>query len=682
MHIRLVMIFCHCILFTLPILANPIDSLLEILPTILDPEKKIDILLSLSSFSTYDDHLKQFDYANQAYEIFHKNQIANDSLLAEVLYYLGSANESINQNKVALQLFDQSANISKKLALDNLDFYIFNNKGIVYDKIGYFDLAIENYQKALKIAETKQDADKIGIAANNIAIIYTTLKDYDKAQELLQKSYAVSVEVGDEYGTAITLCNMGDVSFDQKNWDEATSYFSQALHIVDSLDINYGIAHANLYLGLTLQMKGQLELAKQHCLKAYEVAETYSFAEPLGRAALGLAELKLAKGEYLNSIVKAKEALNLIQKMNSKEVTAKVYKCLSENYEAIGDFAKALTYRQQYEIEQDSLFDEERIANFSALEYRFNTKKKDAENSLLKAKQLRNEATIKQQSIIAWAIGSILLLFGLSTWVLFFQNKQKQRYNKKLKKEVAERTQHLQASNEKLSTANQELEQFAYITSHDLKEPLRNISGFSSLIQRNIKQEKYENLDEYLGFISQNTRQMHALIEDILAYSKVGNSKEMGKTTSLALIIENAKNDLHLLMEEKKGQIIYTNPTLVHKSASILLPFQVSMIFKNLIENGLKYNRHAKPIIKITHAIKNNFHVFNFRDNGIGINKEYHKKVFEMFKRLHHRGEYNGSGVGLAICKKVVQNLKGQLKIVQSDETGTNFVLKIPIHHK
>lgn len=682
MNLRWWVVFCHCLLFSFSSIANPIDSLEQVLSTTTDTKETIEILLNLSSATNYDNYDKHFNYANQAYKLYHQNNLKNDTLLAEVLYYLGSGNEAMNQNETALQLLNQSIEIAQDLNLHDLTFAILNLKGMLYDKIGHFDLSIENYQKALNSAEKYDNRENIARAANNIGIIYSTLKAYDKAEELLQKSYNACIEIKNEQGRAISLANIGDIHLEQENWDKAISFFEQSLIIMDSLKANYGIAHLNLNLGLALKKKGQLELAKQHCNKAYKIALAHNLTSTLSLSSLGLAEIKIAEGDYLNSVAKAKEALDILQKLNDKNGLSKVYKCLSENYEAIGDFEKSLNYRKQYEIEQDSFFDEERIANFAALSFQFESQKKDAENALLKAEQLKNEATIEQRTLIACAIGGFLILFGLSTWILFFQNRQKKKYNKMLKKEVAERTKHLQTSNEKLSIANQELEQFAYITSHDLKEPLRNISSFSSLIERRIRQEKYENLGEYLGFISQNTRQMHALIEDILAFSKIEDVEDQNKTTSLTMIIENAKSDLHLLIQEKQGQIVYEDPNLSDESANILLPFQVSMIFKNLIENGLKYNQNSTPIIKIAHRITDNCQIFTFCDNGIGIDKEYHEKVFEMFKRLHHRGEYNGSGVGLAICKKVAQNLKGQLEIVKSCGAGTTFELKIPIKRK
>lgn len=666
-------------LYVLPISASPIDSLLQVLYNTSEPASKVNILIELAHESVYDNHDKQLEYAMRAYELFNQSNIENDSLHAEVLFTLGDAHEINEQEEVALQLFNQSQIIAKRLSIKQLLYSIFNSKGLLYGKLGTFDLAIENYQKSLSMAEASGDTEGVSIASNNIALIYTDLKEFDKAKKLLKKSYDLSQVVGDTHGQAIALANTADIYFQQKDWDAAADNYQQALNIVDSMDIAYGIAHANLHLGLTYQKKGILEIAKKHCQKAYDISKKQGFQSKIGAAALGLAQIKLAEGDYQNSIAKAAEALEFAHQFKSKSQLSKVFKCLSENYEAMGDFEKALTYRQQYEIQRDSFFDEEKIAKFATLEYQFNTQKKEAENTLLKARMIKNKATLQQQTMITWGIGILVVLLTGLIWGLLHQNKLKQRYNQKLEQQVAERTQHLQQSNEKLSRANQELEQFAYITSHDLKEPLRNISGFSSLVKRNINQKKYENVEEYLDFIHQNTRQMHTLIEDILSYSKVGNSSEVHKTTSLALILENTKNDLHLLLTEKNGEITYLTPDLHNQSANILLPFQVSMIFKNLIENGLKYNKSRKPIIKIGYGIKEDAHIFTIQDNGIGIEKVYHEKVFEMFKRLHHRGEYTGSGVGLAICRKVVQNLKGGLTIAKSDIGGTTFELRIPI---
>lgn len=667
---------------TIPSFANTIDSLLLVLRQASQPAQKIHLLLQLADKSFYDAPQKQLNYTTQAFEHFQQAKLNNDSLLAEVIFAMGSAYEVNNRKKEAIGLYNQADSIANLLSIPWLNYAISNSKGMVYSDLGEFDTAIENYQEALNIAEKDNDRDGISAACNNIAILYTELKVYDKAQELLEKSYLLSQQTGDEHGRAIALSNMADIQIEKENWDKAIEYFHRSLAIVDSLNLQFGILHTNLKLGMVYQQKEMLEISEQYCQKAYKMAKELGFKSKIGMSALGLAEIKLAEGDHLNSISKAKEALEFVHQFNSKKQVADVFKCLSKNYEAIGDFKMALQYQKAHEIQQDSFFDEEKIAKFSALEYQFSTKKKEAENTLLKAQMLKKEATIEQRTMMVWVIGLVLLMFGLAIWFLYYQNKQRHRYNQQLEQQVAERTQHLELSNKKLSTANQELEQFAYITSHDLKEPLRNISGFSSLIRRNIQQSKYENIVEYLEFISQNTRQMHALIEDILSFSKVSKTTKVTKTISLALILEKVKNDLQLLISEKKGQIVYEDPKLQNHAAKILLPFQISMVFKNLIENGLKYNKHGSPKVTIGYMQKTDCHLFTVQDNGIGIDANYHQKVFEMFKRLHHRGEYSGSGVGLAICKKVVQNLNGEIKIRESAEVGTVFELEIPVSEK
>lgn len=243
---------------------------------------------------------------------------------------------------------------------------------------------------------------------------------------------------------------------------------------------------------------------------------------------------------------------------------------------------------------------------------------------------------------------------------------------KKQEKQTQELLDQLKEQNKKLNKVNQELEKFTYIASHDLKTPLRTISSFIGLMERKIQQEKYHQIPEYFEYVKTGAQQMHFLVTDILEYSKLSQTNNIHTEVKLNEVITRVIGQLDSLVQEKSARFqidplpkIYANRV------------QMNILFQNLIENGLKYNDSLPAKIKISHNHKANNHVIRIIDNGIGIKEEYQEKIFEMFQRLHTYDKYQGTGIGLSVCKKIVEQMNGKIE-VSSNEHGTTFSIRLP----
>lgn len=232
----------------------------------------------------------------------------------------------------------------------------------------------------------------------------------------------------------------------------------------------------------------------------------------------------------------------------------------------------------------------------------------------------------------------------------------------------------IEIQNEKLLQANVELEKFAYIASHDLKSPLRNISGFLSLMERKIKRGEIEDLLEDLGFAKRASQQMYKLIEDILRFSRMREQELSFELICMNDIITAVMYNLQTDIENKHVEIICETLPKIE-----INPQQTILLFQNLIENGVKYNKTECPIIKIKSKTEGAFIVLSVEDNGIGIASDYRDKVFEMFARLHNQQDYEGTGLGLAICKRIVQAHHGDIWMDSEEGKGTTFYVKLPI---
>jgi two-component system, NtrC family, sensor kinase len=226
----------------------------------------------------------------------------------------------------------------------------------------------------------------------------------------------------------------------------------------------------------------------------------------------------------------------------------------------------------------------------------------------------------------------------------------------------------------RLEKSNKELTDFAHIASHDLKAPIRGIMSFSQLFERR-NAAKFDDVDrEYFNFIKSNAKQSARLIDDVLSYSKIdknlGEPENIDLNTCLYMIELTLKN----LMQDKKAEIIFQYlPTLRGHSSLI------NQLFRNLIANGIKYNESTTPTVIIT--CKENKHghlVYAIKDNGIGIAPENKELVFAMFRRLHTQAEYEGSGIGLAFCSRIVDTYGGQIWIESEEGNGTTFFFTLP----
>ena len=241
--------------------------------------------------------------------------------------------------------------------------------------------------------------------------------------------------------------------------------------------------------------------------------------------------------------------------------------------------------------------------------------------------------------------------------------------------ETLERQQtQIQRQNQDLVNANQDLERFASMASHDLKSPLRNIGSFIGLIRRKIKKYEDNDLNEYLEFVEVSVQQMSHLIQDILEYSKIGNDEIHAEEVYLENVLSTVKSQLQHYIKERNATIESTSLPIIRANAT-----QMQLLFQNIIENGIKYNESDAPLISIYYFNDDQYHHFSFQDNGIGIAPEFKERVFGMFKRLHNTTEYKGTGIGLAICKKIVEHHGGEVELESVVGSGSIFSIKLPI---
>lgn len=231
----------------------------------------------------------------------------------------------------------------------------------------------------------------------------------------------------------------------------------------------------------------------------------------------------------------------------------------------------------------------------------------------------------------------------------------------------------LSAQATELERSNKELEQFAYVASHDLQEPLRSVASYVQLLARRYKGKLDKDADDFINFAVEGSERMKVLINDLLSYSRVATQGKELKRVELESILDIVLKNLQLVVED-------TGARISHESLPAVLADDVQMVqlFQNLINNAVKFHGKEAPAVKITARREGGRWLISVRDNGIGIDPQHGERIFVIFQRLHSRGEYSGTGIGLAVCRRIVERHGGRIWVESEPDHGSNFLFTLP----
>lgn len=348
-----------------------------------------------------------------------------------------------------------------------------------------------------------------------------------------------------------------------------------------------------------------------------------------------------------------------------KEITKKY----ADIYFKQKNYEKYKVYTEKYISLKDSLYSTEMAESMASLKQDYEMHQMERENQIALLKKDQELAHAKHHKNIIIGCG-IALVSLLILFLMYIKNKSAVEKNEILEAKNAE----ILRQNESLASSNQDLEQFAYIISHDLKEPLRNINGFTKLLSRKLKtytQDK--DINEYSSFIVNSTQQMSELLNGLLAYSKVGVDQSEKDAVNLDHTLVKVTNSLRIQLREKNCEVdVQGLPTVYGRSS------QLMQVYQNLIANAIKFSDKEENKITIGVEEQNNEYCFFVKDQGIGIDPEYQKDIFVVFKRLNNRSTYKGSGIGLATCKKIIEEHGGRIWVESELGKGSSFFFTLP----
>lgn len=558
------------------------------------------------------------------------------------------------------------------------------------------NVAVLFAEEATRLAGEKGMNKELADAYHLLGEIAHWSKNYELAMNHFYKSSALRKLLKDSVAMVDSYIQIGNVHLEQKLYDDAEYQYHKARELCGKINYATGKIDLEIGIGKLLYSKNKKKESEHYITQALIAAqrEEYKRGEILAMSTLGelwlstkdyqkaydCFSLALKKGRKLNDqylLTKilpltvealtyvnnaepqaeqlAIESLALAKEMNLPEGELEALDALTQLYEKNGLFEKAYYIEKQRSALNQELT-EKKIANSTAevLVSYLNKEKRVQEledsNEILKSKQKISQ--LYQMSALISVI-SIFIIIGF----LYARLRMKSQSNFLLSEKNAE-----------LLETNAALERFAYVASHDLKEPLRTISSFTSLIAR-----KYDPLldakgKEYIKFVVDGVSHMNYLLEDLLRYSRLVNKKDfVTEPVNLNQTLASVEKALSHKIGEQKAKIKYTDLPIVSSNS-----LHMHQLFQNLISNGLKFNDKAEPIIEIDCKPEENSYLISVKDNGIGIEKQYYEKIFEMFHRLS-KNEYKGTGVGLAICRKITDMNGGKMWLESKQGEGTTF---------
>jgi len=650
-----------------------IDSLQFLLIATSPDTIKIDVYRKLSNEYAHINIDTSYQYAELSYDLAKKNNYKKREALA--LISIGSLHYEQGNHVEAKENFNQSLDISKALKDTSLMARISNDLGLVHWRLSEDIEALHNFQKAYNWAQISKNSHIYISAVGNIGLINCDLGRLKEGIKYFEEAVALFQENNNKNGEAIGTMNIAWSYQKMKKYDLALKVYQKTIDMISIEENPPLIAQIYINIAIILSEQNKNDEALLSLDKAIAICSKFGLSDIMLGSRLVKTKALLGVGRNMEAVAIAKESVEQAKLKGLEDLFPDFYGEIAKAYKAEGNANEAFDWLQKYASMKDSLFEKNSQKEIAQLEISFQSKQKDIENDLLKKEKESQSLVIQQRTRIAMGVGLTMILLGIIAFQLFLTKRKAKRINSKLEEMVKNRTKELEETNKRLLLSNDELQSFAFIASHDLKEPLRNIGSFITLIKRRIEQKKYESLDEYIQFVEKGNQQMVDLVEALLEYSKMDFlPTETDHHTDISKEIFNVCELLRDSFSQRNVQLFVDDIPNFHYN-----PFVVKTILKNLIENAVKYNKSESPIIRISSNNEGGRFNLIVSDNGIGIAPEHHQKIFDMFVRLNSREEYNGSGMGLAFCKKILMNNGGSISVESEEGKGSKFKVTLPV---
>ena len=465
--------------------------------------------------------------------------------------------------------------------------------------------------------------------------------------------------------------------FEMLNNDrEADKYFRLAEEAAANLQRPTATYQANLALGRSAHRNNEFETAGLHFSRALaganECSDVFAQAVVLGEmAALKLDEGQLSLAQHL-----ADEAVKRFALTKQSGQIAKTNFVLASLFKTTnpGDVDRLLVLTEAAVASARTEKKDTLLVRSLKLQAEVYVLSENFEQAYNAEKEASSLAMILLQQHRERQLPDLDMRAALRKKELEIEKLTKQN---ELKNAIVAKNEEIQRANQNLVQANEELRQFAYVASHDLKEPLRQIGSYVSLIKRNYLSELDEKGETFFGYVTEGVGRLNRLLDSLMHYTSIARLDNEISTVDLTKLIDSVQQELGVSIKAAGASISYDNLPQVETGAKLL-----RHVLFSLIDNAVKFRRvEESPVITISAQESDGMHILRIQDNGIGIDPEYQDKVFVLFQMLHAKSKYPGTGVGLAIAQKTIQRLGGRIWFESNEDglPGTSFYISLPM---
>ncbi|MGB0864089.1 MAG: tetratricopeptide repeat protein [Saprospiraceae bacterium] len=529
-----------------------------------------------------------------------------------------------------------------------------------------------NYTRALDYAKNGVDVCKNSFEIspllrhkifNLTGVIYQEQVEVVSATAHFMKAIEALKGLEAEYKQEVAgvYMNMAIISYHNRNFTESLEALEEATRYMEELDFHVGMFRCYNTYGNVYNELNELDNAEIFYQKSLKIVQKLNNSQYLANTYSNLSNIAEKRTDFEKALRLVRKSISINQLLNSEAVIAVDYRRIGVIYFELGRVEKGIEYLEKsYELSTELGSNKEALVTLNSLA--------DACSKAKLWEQAYHYRTL--QGKLKSKMFSEEKTRVLSEMQVHHQLERKQRETKILKASEEK----IRVYADKLAESNQELERFARVASHDMKEPLRMIKSYLSLIKRKVDKLGDEDLNEYMFFAIDGADRMQVLITEILKLAAVQSKSHKMSKVDMNDVVFMAKNNLRQVIAERNVTVnLPSSLPIVEGNMALLI-----QLFQNLIANGVKYNRSETPQIDIKMKEQENTYQFEVIDNGIGIEEAYFDKVFEMLTRLHNRTEFEGTGIGLATCKRIVERHEGKIWVTSEHGKGSNFQFYMP----
>jgi signal transduction histidine kinase len=676
---------------------NKVDSLENLLKSSRD-SSRFKILSELFKSTNQTNYQEALDYAKAAYE--QALAIGDSARIVEGGRMVAYSLDDLDRKDEAIEILTKVIGIAER----NKDRYpelkpkikfLYNNVAIAYMYQGKYDSSLSYHFKSLELRELENDRRAIGTSKNNIGIVYYRLKNFQYALEYYQQSLDVKKELKDPRDQDRILINIGLCYIGLGELTRAIESFSDALSNCGDNCSDAVLLEANWGLGRAYLTSKSYEIARNHFSISLELSKKQNDKRFWLHNLLGLGRIAREIEDYPKALGYLKEADELARTTNDVEAMLEVYQESFRVFKLTSDYQDAAIFQERYITLKDSIYGGDLIKNLARVQTNYDQRENiktirlNAENIKLKDEQIQRQRL--QYFFIVLVTLLIIVLAMVLLWanrrqhvhnaalsdakrVIEEQNKQLTVTNEELDKRVQEKTQDLFDTNETLIQVNDELDNFVYRTSHDLRGPLVTLKGVCNVAMLDVKDDLAQ---DYLKRLDITAAKLNAILTRLLVVNQVNHVEIEASKINLEFVLDQT-----ITSQKEKGvparlNFEYQIDPKINLTSDIRL---VKIVLENLIDNSIKFyntSERITPFVKIviTKGNRGNIKIY-VEDNGIGISTVDKDQIFHLFVRASERSETGG--IGLYLTKLAAQRLGGGIKLLETSDKGSKFLVLLP----